>query len=395
MRVTDPSVPSEGKFQVYVDGEHHGDEYLGGELAILLVRHLLEDRNDPLVEEVLRSTVVWVTPMLNPDGNARGTRTNYNGIDLNRHYPFAFTPSRSHGDVPATEPEVAANVAFMSSRDLDLYLTLHTGIVVLIHPWGYTEDPCPDDAMFQRLRDVSESHGVPYGQASVELYRTQGSSKDYAYGGLGIPGFTFEVDDEQSRQISRREDIASRLSDELALLMDLIVLSGSMRSRLEVKSHSVSQEAASSGTDVEVVLELQNPTYSPANNTTVTVEVWRAASMVASHRRVADIGPGDGTRVRVRFSIEGEGQYGLRTRVEHPTLLVENATWASLAVDTTSLDVRAGGLAGAGGLGLGLLALLVAVGVAALVYAWRRGWRPGWAVRRLASGLRPSAGDRA
>ena len=68
VRITDPSVPAEGKYQVYIDGEHHGDELLGGELCLLLLHHLLEDRSDARVQEVLGNYIIWVTPMLNPDG---------------------------------------------------------------------------------------------------------------------------------------------------------------------------------------------------------------------------------------------------------------------------------------------------------------------------------------
>jgi hypothetical protein len=50
VRITDPSVPAEGKVSIYIDGEHHGNEYLSGELCILLLRHLLEDQDDPLVQ---------------------------------------------------------------------------------------------------------------------------------------------------------------------------------------------------------------------------------------------------------------------------------------------------------------------------------------------------------
>ncbi len=383
VRITDPAQPAEGKFDVYVDGEHHGNEYLGGELAILLINHLLDDRTDPDVDQVLRECVVWVTPMLNPDGNARDTRTNVNGIDLNRHYPFEFTPGGSHGDAPAIEPEVAANIAFMDSLDLDLYLTLHTGIVTLAYPWGYSESPPPDVAMYERIREVSEVHGIPYGQSSVEMYVAHGSSKDYGYGVRGVPSFTYEVDGSQTSQISRREDIATRLSDELALMMDLVLATGSMRAHLNA---SVADVDAGDDGRVAVRVDLENPTWADANNTTVTVELWDGRGVVASASTTLDLGAGNATSTRVSIRADAEGGHRIRTVVEYPTLTVENATRETLVLGMLPVELEGGGLGGSGA-GGGLLLLLAAAGVAILIWAWGRGWRPGWAIKRM----RPTA----
>jgi hypothetical protein len=382
VRITDPGVPAEGKVNIYIDGEHHGNEYLGGELCILLIHHLLEDQDDPDVAWVLANCVVWVTPMLNPDGNARDTRTNANGVDLNRHYPFEHTPSGNHGEVPGVEPEVAGNIAFMESHDLDLYVTMHTGIVRLIHPWGYTYDPCPDQAMFENLAPISEAHGVTYGQASTVLYIVTGSSKDFAYGGLGVPGFTFEVDDQQTNQISRREDIASRLADELALLMDLCLNAGMMTSRLELGDVQASSETRGGGSDITVGAQLLNPTLAAANNTTLVVEVWRDGFLADTHSTVLDVPAGGGNTTTVQFRLDGEGTYTLRTVVEYPRMQVANATTRREVLDVTEVAVE-GGLFGGSAAGGMLLLVLVAVGVAAVYWAWQRGWRPGWAVARL------------
>jgi predicted deacylase len=379
VRITDPAYPAEGKTRIYIDGEHHGNEYLGGELCILLLHHLLEDQTDPLVEQVLRECIVYVTPMLNPDGNARDRRYNVNGVDLNRHYPFHFSPGGSHGDAPGVEPEVAGNIAFMERTDLDLYITMHTGIVRLVHPWGWTHDPSPDHAMFTSLTEISEGHGIAYGQASEVLYIVEGSSKDYSYGVLGVPGFTYEVDDEQTRQITRREDIASRLSDELALLMDMLVLAKEMNARLEVNGTRVS----TSGSEVEVSVDLGNPTRSPANNTTVRVEVRSDGALVASHSSSLDVPAGEMNTTRVRFTVDGAGEYQLRTIVEWPELLVENATMKRRSLPLKTVTVEGSFMASSGGWAIGLIILLVALGAAFLWWAWGRGWRPGWAARRL------------
>ncbi|UCC93868.1 MAG: DUF2817 domain-containing protein, partial [Thermoplasmata archaeon] len=277
VRITDPNVPAAGKMRIYIDGEHHGNEQLGGELCILLIRHLLEDQTDPLVKRVLEESIVWVTPMLNPDGVARDRRGNANGVDLNRNYPFAHRPGGSRGDFPASEPEVAANVAFMEGADLDLYITMHTGIVRLIHPWSYTHDPTPDQSMYENLTNISEAHGITYGQASHVLYIAHGTAKDYGYGALGVPSFTYEVDNQQTRMISTRQDIETRLSDELGLLMEFILATATMRANLEARDMGYQVDG---GRGVDVKVDLLNKGLSAANNTTVIVEAYQGSQLI-------------------------------------------------------------------------------------------------------------------
>ena len=386
VRITDPNVPAEGKYHIYVDGEHHGNEQLGGELCILLLRHLLEDRDDPLVQQVLRESIVWITPMLNPDGNARDRRSNANGIDLNRNYPFAHNPGGSRGDSPASEPEVQANIAFMEQADLDI--TMHTGIVRLIHPWGWTLDPAPDRSMFENLSDISEAHGITYGQASHVLYIAAGTAKDFAHGALGVPAYTYEVDDEQTRQISAREDIASRLSDEMALLMDFIVATPLMRANLEERGVSYDTDPAGA---IDVTVNLINNGRSPANNTTVTVEAWRGHELVTAATSVVDIPQGDSTETAVHIELD-DGVYTLRTIVEYPRVLQENSTIERMVVGTHEATVSSSFLSGSGGWGISLLLLIVAAGVALLYWTYRKGyWRPGLVYGKLMSRLRPTA----
>jgi hypothetical protein len=388
MRITDPSVPAEGKYRIYIDGEHHGNEQLGGELCILLIRHLLKDQTDPLVQRVLQESIVWVTPMLNPDGNTRDRRSNNNGVDLNRNYPYAHRPGGSRGDSPASEPEVAANVAFMETADLDQYITMHTGIVRLIYPWSYTYDRTPDHSMYDNLTDISEAHGIVYNQASHELYIAPGTAKDYGYGALGVPSFTYEVDNEQTRQISAREDIAVRLSDELDLLMDLILATGIMRANLEQRGIDYKDDG--DGT-VDVKVDLLNFGLTPANNTTVTVEAYRGAQLVTSATTVVDIPQGNSSTATVRIKLD-EGSYTLRTTLEYPKRLQENSTLERVLMDTHDVTVTSSLFGSSGGWSIGLLLLMIAAGVAFLYWAHRKElWRPGMVYGKIMAKVRPAA----
>jgi murein peptide amidase A len=84
--------------RVLVVGCIHGNEPAG----IAIVRAL--ERTHPHAD-------LWLVPVLNPDGLARGTRQNAHGIDLNRNFPAGWRPFGPPGSVyaagtrPFSEPE--------------------------------------------------------------------------------------------------------------------------------------------------------------------------------------------------------------------------------------------------------------------------------------------------
>ena len=59
---------------------------------------------------------LWVVPVYNPDGLARGTRKNAHGVDLNRNYPYHWADldgDYESGPKPASEPETRAMMGFL------------------------------------------------------------------------------------------------------------------------------------------------------------------------------------------------------------------------------------------------------------------------------------------
>jgi len=71
---------------------------------------------------------LWVVPVYNPDGLARGSRRNARGVDLNRNYPYRWVNldgNYESGARPASEPETRAMMRFLRQLRPDWILSFH------------------------------------------------------------------------------------------------------------------------------------------------------------------------------------------------------------------------------------------------------------------------------
>jgi len=115
----------------------HGDEDQAGVVALSWLNRLqdIQPRNH------------WrVVPLLNPDGFQQRTRTNANGVDINRNFPSRDwdelalpywksktkeNPRRYPGPKPASEPETQCAVAQIDDFKPNFIISVHTPLGVL------------------------------------------------------------------------------------------------------------------------------------------------------------------------------------------------------------------------------------------------------------------------
>lgn len=115
----------------------HGDETGAGSLVRYWMERLaeIEPRND------------WrIVPMLNPDGYDAKTRTNANGVDLNRNFPTqdwgaeaekywkiktSSNPRRFPGQSAGGEPEVQCAIKHIEDFKPEFVVSIHTPLGVL------------------------------------------------------------------------------------------------------------------------------------------------------------------------------------------------------------------------------------------------------------------------
>ena len=231
---------------VYIDGGHHGNEHLGTELAFLTAEYYIEGwaAGEQEVIDVLTTTELHILIMLNADGNDIDTRWNINQVDLNRNYDHYWNTCETTqpGSSAFSESETLANSNYMNTvvPDADLYVTMHTGVWIMLYPWGKWPDQPSDWELFHGIRDEVHANisEIPIQNANQGLYPNCGTSRDYGYGIMGFPTFTFETDDEQWA-LGTVEPLSSRLGEELDVMNFLIENVWYWRARLNITSMEI------------------------------------------------------------------------------------------------------------------------------------------------------------
>ncbi len=353
IRVTDEEVPYDAaalstgnKVRVYLDGGHHGNEFLGVELVMYYLEDLLSRAGEPDTAAFLATHEVYATPIINVDGNFADTRKNHRLVDVNRNYDFMWGGPGS-GDTPIdftyrgpeamSEPEVAANAAFAQSILPDLWITMHTGVAEFYWPWGWTHDPAPDQAFFESLEGPFEAatNGRVDAMQAAELYLAAGATDDYGYGALGIPTFTYEVHEDQFVPVYG-QPIPDMIADQLAGLDFMVRNAGRMGAWVEP-------------TVVDGELVLTNTGWAEARDVQVVID--------GAPEIIPRLAPGQSTALH--------GVQGASATITYPVLMINTTQERTHLVPLSAASPEANPIPG-----VGLLVVLATL--AGVVIARRR-----------------------
>ena len=171
----------------------------------------------------------------NPDGRKhaetgaswrKNTNSNYcistpssYGADLNRNFEFQWgccggssgtqCSETYRGPLPASEPETQAVQAYVRSQFPDLrsaaldaaapldasgiFLDIHSYGQLLLWPWGFTDELPPNHTQLQTLGRKLAYANSYFPEQAISLYPTDGATDDFAYGDLGLAGYTYEL----------------------------------------------------------------------------------------------------------------------------------------------------------------------------------------------------------
>ncbi|XP_071488015.1 carboxypeptidase D-like [Diadema antillarum] len=177
-----PGVHEVGEPEFKYVGNMHGNEVVGREMLLRLVRYLCQEYNagNPDIKWLVDNTRIHIMPSMNPDGYEAALqemiragenswtigRANANGVDLNRNFPdldrilFEHTVQNNHITSSIRgrlEPETQVIMEWLDSFPFCLSANLHGGDFVANYPLDSSVDDrahyqaCADDATFRQL----------------------------------------------------------------------------------------------------------------------------------------------------------------------------------------------------------------------------------------------------
>jgi len=235
LRLTNAAITGD-KPKLFLMAAIHAREYATTELITRFAEYLVSNYDiDPDVTWLLDYNEIHLLLQSNPDGRKqaesgiywrKNTNENYcsptsqyRGADLNRNFDFQWgccEGSSSYvcdevyrGPSPASEPEVQAiqnyvrsifpdqrvdNISSPAPEDATgVFLDIHSYGELVLWPWGFTNSNAPNNQALQTLgRKFAYFNRYDPAQ-SYELYPTDGTTDDFAYGELGVAAYTFEL----------------------------------------------------------------------------------------------------------------------------------------------------------------------------------------------------------
>ncbi len=145
-KITDNPEINEQEPEFYYTGQMHGDEIVAYIMFLRLIDYMLSNYGtDTRVTNLVNNFEIWINPLSNPDGTYAGgnntisnaTRSNSNGIDLNRNFPSPNYPNPSGQN----ENEIQMQIAFADAHHFVMSANTHSGAELVNFPWdSWTSD---------------------------------------------------------------------------------------------------------------------------------------------------------------------------------------------------------------------------------------------------------------
>lgn len=211
---------------IFLNGGHHGDEPLSTTIVLDALQTLLTSK-DPVIARANKEFVVWLVPLINPDGafeflersrydgrkvpqdlNGDGRIDKREGVDLNRNYPLAWGSLKHveldemfgkwyRGPSPASEPETQAVMRLAHREHFVSAISFHTGTTAVLAPYTINSltDPAPNETI-AIAESISKSmdkdpNGRPFPYRK-NLYAVEGTDQDWMRHTFGTAAFLIE-----------------------------------------------------------------------------------------------------------------------------------------------------------------------------------------------------------
>jgi hypothetical protein len=232
LKISDNVAASENEPEVLLTGLTHAREHLTVEQSLAAIRWLVNGYgNTSRITQIVNSTVVWVAPMLDPDGGEWDIRygkyhswrknrqptpgSDAIGTDINRNFGYRWGCCGGSSNYPYdivyrgpfkfSTPEARAERDFVNSRVFDgtqhikLAVSFHSFGAQILFPYGYTTKSLPPDMVSndrKAMKALAAGIGARNGYRPMQesnLYITDGTFIDWSYGQARILTFTIEL----------------------------------------------------------------------------------------------------------------------------------------------------------------------------------------------------------
>jgi hypothetical protein len=211
--ITDQSVSDKVyRPSIFINCAHHANELISTEFCYKIISELLKEEKN----QYLKKYRFWAVPIVNVDGsenhwdftrssgrkNGRKTRDGawdkYNGVDINRNYPFKWgetskwtssNPSSVYymGPKAASEPEIQAVMSLSKKEKFVLSLTFHTAATKILTPYTIpgAKNPTPEIArkyadVLAQFAETGRSDRPKY-KVAKNLYAVSGTDQDWHF----------------------------------------------------------------------------------------------------------------------------------------------------------------------------------------------------------------------
>ncbi|XP_058153342.1 carboxypeptidase A1 [Dasypus novemcinctus] len=212
---------------IWIDTGIHSREWVTQASGVWFAKKIVQDfGQDATFTSILNDMDIFLEIVTNPDGFVfthtknrmwRKTRSLTPGsicvgVDANRNWDAGFgMPGASNNPCTETyrgahansEAEVKSIVDFVKAqKNIKAFISIHSYSQLLLYPYGYKTEPCPDHAELDQLAKsavtaLESLYGTKYKYGSIidTIYQASGSTVDWTYS-QGIKySFTFELRD--------------------------------------------------------------------------------------------------------------------------------------------------------------------------------------------------------
>ncbi|CAD5114826.1 DgyrCDS3866 [Dimorphilus gyrociliatus] len=217
-KIREDSLSQKEKKKIWIDAGIHAREWISPAVALFSIESLIDGflNGNKNIRRILSSYDIFILSIVNPDGYVYTFTTNRLwrksrskvrgnsciGADINRNFNYSWGTIGSSSDPcsdtysgskPHSEIETRNEVNYImkngGGNSFQVFITLHSYGQLWMSPWGYSYNfPDNYDELLKASKvatsAISRLYGThyTYGSSSHVLYRSSGTSRDWAKG---------------------------------------------------------------------------------------------------------------------------------------------------------------------------------------------------------------------